>query len=123
MRSCVALALALVACSDPATFRPAKSAREYPAVKDAYRVRTAPEGCPQIGVIHADGNTDPIDDIAKTAARHGGTHYVIASDRDRPETTTTTTGHVMPGGAFVASSSSQTEHNRLVLADVYHCDP
>jgi hypothetical protein len=121
MRSCVAFALALVACSDPAVFRPAKSAREYPAVKDAFRVRHAPDGCDIIGVIHADGNTDPIDDIAKTAAKHGGTHYVIATDRDRPETTTTTTG-VVTRGVVVASSNAQTERNRLVLADVYRCD-
>lgn len=119
MRLWVLASVALVACSDPAEWRPAKSAKDYPATKDAFRVQHAPAECESIGVVHAEG-AGSIDDIAKTAAKHGGTHYVVGLDVDHPEQVTTTTGSTY-GGAFVANSRSETEHHRTVRAEVYRC--
>jgi len=103
-RSCVALALALSACaSDPGTFRPAKGAPEQPPVATAYRVKQVAPECLFLGVVHADG-AYAIDSMAITAARHGGTDYVVAGDDEDerrtqldPDTNelVTTTNHKM----------------------------
>jgi hypothetical protein len=122
-RGMVALSSVIVVggAGDPAEFRPAKSAaREYPAAKDAYRVQEVPGAeCEPIGVVHADG-MDPIEKIAITAARHGGTHYIVRGDFENPEVVTNHQAHRV-GNAMFATSTSRVERNRKLWAQVYRC--
>ena len=128
MHRCSVALLFVAACSsDPGEFRPAKGAHDYPPTRDAYRVPSPPDQCDRIGVIHAEG-INPIEDIATTAARHGGTHYVVSLDRSSKEYTTHTAGTVgrpisRNGPAFATSTSTTTEErHRHLAADVFRCD-
>lgn len=106
----------LYACAgDPAEFRPAKDAASYPSVKNAYRLRERPTECETLGVVVADGEETSIEDVAVTAARHGGTHYFVDSDQ------TQFTGYsgVVAGG--MARLTADT--NRSIRARVYRCAP
>lgn len=105
----------LTAGCDPATFRPSRAAREYSSVEAAYRVKEAPDGCPDIGgVVEARG----VSDIADTAARHGGTHFVIVGDAATATLETTTVGN---SRVAVSSTEIATHHN--MVARVYRCSP
>lgn len=107
-----------VACSEPATFRPAKGVKEFPATKDAYRVNEERDGCFDIGfVIQA----RRVDDIAETAAAHGGTHYMILDDFGGTSVETDTSGSVTRFGAIDAQSSSYAVKHHVYTARVYHC--
>jgi hypothetical protein len=103
-------------CSDPAEFRPAKDATSYAPVRDAYRLPQAPPECIPIGVVHAysDGS---IEDIALTAARHGGTHYVVRTDK------TEITGYsgVAVGSNGFASVNLTADKERTLWAQIYRC--
>jgi hypothetical protein len=116
------VALCLVACaSDPAEFRPAKSARDYPAVKAAYRIHSVDaEACEPIGVVHSDGRY-AIDDIAETAANHGGTHYVVRDDNSSYSYATRGVAMPGPGNTAIVSSSTTPVRHRRVWAQVYRC--
>ncbi len=115
----LAVLVACGGCSDPAEFRPAKGVSDYPATKDAYRIQEPGEDCVSIGVVHADGD-DAIADIAVTAARHGGTHYVVRGDADDPELVSHTVG-TANHGVFVATTRGRVERNRRIWAQVYRC--
>ena len=120
--SAVASFVALAGC-DPAEFRPAKSfADNLPPEKDAFRAhREDVVECPQIGVVHTEGNHGNVYDIAKTVARHGGTHYVVRGDfREDAYDTYGTASHV-GGGMFVGRSRTEVDHMRKVWAEVYRC--
>lgn len=110
----------LCGCAGNATeFRPAKNAGDFPAVKDAYRVPSAPPECESIGTVHAkskDGGT--IEDLAATAARHGGTHYVVRGDRTD---VTGYTGTYVPIAAGITSVGIEEEKTRTMWAVVYRC--
>lgn len=110
--------LLLASCaSDPAEWRPARGVGDLPAAKDAYRIPQAQEGCRSIGVVHAEGST-VLADIATTAARHGGTHFVVRGDvRD---THYETTGLVSSG---VLLASTQAVTDRATWAEVFRCEP
>jgi hypothetical protein len=103
--------LALTACaSDPGTFRPASGAPEQPPVATAYRVKQVAPECLYLGVVHADG-AYAIENMAITAARHGGTEYVVAGD-DKDERRT----QVDPG-----TNELVTTTNHKMWAKVYRC--
>jgi hypothetical protein len=95
---------------DSADFRPAKTARDYPPVTDAFRVREIDPACSSIGVVHGEGE-DAIPRIATTAARHGGTHYVVRGDEVDAYDVTGGVGRVRV-----------VPHRRL-WAEVYRCTP
>lgn len=116
----VVLPFVLAACGDPAQWRPAKTAKEYPSTKAAYRVQRADDTCESIGVVHAEGST-PLDDISTTAARHGGTHYVVRDDRrDYSLETRSTATEVTPGFA-VGRSTTRVREDRATWAEVFRC--
>ena len=108
--------LVLLGCSDPATFRPARGAKDSPSVKNAYRVHGDP-GCDDIGgVVEATS----IDDVAETAANHGGTHYQIMNDFGDASLETETHGGY-GYGAFHAQSTSRVVKHHVFVARVYRC--
>lgn len=78
----------------------------------------APPECVSIGTVHAESSKGGlIADIATTAARHGGTHYVVRSDR------TEVTGY---SGAIVGSNGFgvvelEADKMRRLWAQVYRC--
>lgn len=120
--------LVLVGCSDPAEFRPAKGVKDLSAVTTAYRIKQADldnMGCDELGgVIKAAS----IDDVAVTAANHGGTHYLINDDFGHSTVETDTVGGYsgaigggVSNGAFVASSTSEIVKHHRFVARVYRC--
>lgn len=111
--------LVLVACGDPATWRPARGAKDYPAAKAAYRVERADDGCDSIGVVHAEGSS-VIDDIATTAANHGGTHYVIRDDQ-RDKYLETRGGAVTGNGYALVRATTRVREDRATWAEVFRC--
>ncbi|AKU97551.1 hypothetical protein AKJ09_04215 [Labilithrix luteola] len=107
----------LVGCSGGSLveFRPAKNAKEFPATKAAYRVNEPPF-CDSIGVIHADG-PHPIEEISELAAAHGGTHYIVRSDRSKEHYETT---GFITSGLLVAQTEKVVD--RHVWVQVFRCD-
>lgn len=114
----VALTLGLLACGDPAEFRPAKGAHDMPSVATAYRIQDASEGCPDIGGI-VDARS--VDDVAATAARHGGTHYRILNDFADSSVETNTTA-AKNFGIVHAHSTSREVTRHAYSARVYRCE-
>jgi ABC-type uncharacterized transport system ATPase subunit len=119
MRRTIACLLFVAACGDPANWR-ARDARAYPATKAAYRVEQADEACDRIGVVHAKGS-NVIEDIAETAARHGGTHYVIRDDRHSYSLETRQSATAITPTWAVARSSTTVVDDRATWAEVYRC--
>ncbi len=119
MRSLVLAVALLAGCSsDPAQFRPAKGARDLPSVKDAYRIQEVDPTCDEIGGVIAGRS---VDDVATTAANHGGTHYRILNDFSHQTVETQTTGGYGYGVMHAQSSSEVVKHHSLV-ARVYRCN-
>ena len=103
---------------DPAEFRPAKGVRDLPSVKAAYRVQQAPDGCDDIGgVVEASS----IEDIAVTAANHGGSKFHIINDAGRAVVETETKGGYGYGSFNSNSTSAVVKHHRFI-ARVYRCE-
>lgn len=75
--SVVVAGLALVACSDPASFRPAQGVADLPRTEKAYRIFDVSNDCKAIGDV--EGTT--IQGIATTVANHGGTHFLVTDER------------------------------------------
>lgn len=121
MRWHSALVVVVAACSyDRAEWRPAKSGAEHPAAKDAYRVHRVESECERIGTaIASDGSQ--IESIAETAARHGGTHYVVSGDETETTGYQVQTTAVGNGPVMIASSKVTPEKSRTVTAIVYRC--
>lgn len=116
--SLLALGLVLLGCDD-AEFRPAKNAKEHPAEKDAYRIHDAQEldvGCIKLGVIHTGAREAPLEAIAQTAARHGGTHYIV---RDEQHFVRESYSGTYGNGAF--NMHKNVERTRAMWAEVYRC--
>ncbi len=118
-----ALPLLLVACSyDTAQWQPAVASKEYPAVKDAYRVKSADSMCERIGTVsigEGEGGTH-LQRLAETAARHGGTHYVVDDDHTDRSVTYNTTGTVV-GNTYQGTTRPVVHENRVTSAIVYRC--
>ena len=109
----------LMACgSDPARFRPAKGAGSFPAAKTAYRVEAPSDGCEAIGVVI---EADSIDDIASTAANHGGTHYRVLDDFGGTSIETTGSATHVGWGNYVGRSTSREVKRHWYTAQVYRC--
>lgn len=113
---CWLLLLLLATGCDPAEFRPAKGAREQSSVKEAFRVKDEP-GCPSLGFVREAAS---IEDVASTAARHGGDTYRVIEDFGHTSVETDTVGRY-GAGAFVAQSSSETVSHHRYVAEVYRC--
>ena len=114
MRLLVFLLLGLASCAgDPAEFRPAKNAASYPPVRNAYRLPQVPTECEKLGAVLAEGSETTIEDVAITAARHGGTHYVVGQDRSE------ITGYT--GVAIYGVTSLTPDKHRTIWAQVYRC--
>ena len=124
MRTLLSVTLiTLAACAhDPATFRPAKDARARESVRDAYRVYQPDSACEKIGVVV---DAHDVAAIAKTAANHGATHYVVTNEERDTHYETSGGGYAAPGpggGTFISSSSTTravTERN--LVAHAYVC--
>ena len=117
----VVLLLGVIGCGDPAEFRPAKNAGDLPAVKDAYRVKDVDPSCQPIGVVVEAAS---IDAVARTAARHGGTHYRIANDLGQDELVTDSVVSVAGGRGYatgVGHSRSRVERTHQYVAHVFRC--
>ncbi len=117
-RALIAGALILAGCSDPARFRPAKGVREFPSAKDAYRVQEPKDGCTELGFVI---DADRVEDIAITAARHGGTHYQVLDDFGGSSVETDTTAGRGAFGTIHAHSSSYAVKHHAFTARVYRC--
>ena len=109
--------LALVACSDPADFRPAKGVRDLPSVKEAYRVKEADPAFDSIGFIK---RARSIEDIATTTANNGGTHYRVLDDQQSATVETDFTA-AKTFGVVNGSASSRVEKHHLFTAEAYRC--
>jgi hypothetical protein len=98
----------VAACGDPAEFRPAKGAADMPPVKDAFRVKVAPNECVSLGYVDAQGPSG-LNDIAATAARHGANTFVIHDDNTDERVTSREDGQLV------------TRTNHKLVAEVYRC--
>lgn len=110
----------LAGCGDPAEWRPAKGAESAPATKAAYRVQAAEPECTSLGVAHAEGPA-ALDDIATTAARHGGTHYVVRGDEREEHLETRGAVTHVGGGLVVGRSRTDRVVDRRLWAEVVRC--
>lgn len=113
----LALVLSATACADPARFRPAKNVSARASVPASYRVHEVSDACEPIGVV-VDGAT--IEDVAVTAARHGGTHYRVTSDDSSTSLETTGFGVHDSHSSYSQSTTRALEHHRYA-ARVYVC--
>jgi len=116
-RAFLALIPLLGAGCDPAEFRPAKGVKDLPAAKAAYRVQEDKEGCRELGFVI---KATSIDDIATTAANHGGTHYRILDDFGHAVVETETSGGY-GYGRFSSSSTSEVVKHHNFTARVFSC--
>jgi len=119
-RSGAAALLALVACGDPAEWRPAKNAESFPAAKAAYRVPAAEPECQAIGVVHAEG-ASALEDIATTTARHGGTHYVVRGDEREEHLETRGAVTRVGSGLYVGHATTSRVVDRALWAEAFRC--
>lgn len=94
--------------SDRAAFRPAKGATDQPALKEAFRVKAVTPDCVLLGYVTADGDR-VLEDLAETAARHGGNSYLIVNENRDVRVAT-------PDNNDLVSHT-----NRKMLAEVYRC--
>lgn len=109
--------LFLVACSDPAVFRP-RGGASYPSTPDAYRVQDVGPECTHIGMVV---DAKAISDIAETAANNGGTHYVISNDMQSEETVTNIGMAQTAPGMVMGKARSRREKHHDYVAKVYRC--
>jgi hypothetical protein len=108
-------AISTIGCaSDPARFTPANEAKSYDAVKDAYRVAKVEPECTQIGSVDANRS---LDDVAITAARHGGTHYIVSEDKHE------VTGYTSSGtdAGPLMNIDLAPKKTRTISARIYRC--
>lgn len=123
MRLTVALVL-LAACAahDPATFRPKHAAGAREPVKDAFRVQSPDVGCELIGVVV---DARDVAAIARTAANHGATHYVVTNEERDTHYETSGGAYAAPvlgGGTYVSgSSTTRAVTERSIVAHAYAC--
>ena len=93
--------------------------QEYPpAVDAASRVKQPSDACPgggepiKLGVVRAQGDQgETIVAIAKEAANHGGTHYVVRGD-DK---------HAGVEGSYYGGGHWEAHNTRATWAVVYRC--
>lgn len=116
-RALLTLILVVATGCDPAEFRPAKGVKDLPSAKTAYRVQEDQESCDDIGFVI---KASSVDDIAETAANHGGTHYRVLDDFAHSTVETDTVG-MGRGGVFVANSSSAVVKHHKFTARVFRC--
>lgn len=94
------LLLATVAssCAGPSVWHPVKlsSDAKYPRQPDSYRVPEASRGCDLLGTVDA----ETLETLSAVVAKHGGTHYVVESDRrnetERPDLPITAKAYYCP---------------------------
>ena len=111
------LVLAAAGCGEWAEFRPAKGLNDLPSVDDAYRVHDDMPECREIGYIVRGSS---IDEVARTAASNGGTHYRILDDFGHETVETSSAGTYGRGYYGGHSSSAVAKHHRLT-ARVFRC--
>lgn len=112
----VALAFAvalLVACNDPADWRPAQGVADLPKRENAWRIFTVASDCTAIGTVEGTS----VKDIAITVANHGGTHYLVIDERVLQQYVTApqslAVGYSQTGGSL--------ESTKQVRAEAYVC--
>lgn len=106
------------ACSDPARFRPARGAKDYPSGGEAYRVQAPKEGCEDLGFVV---QAESIADIARTAGNHGGTHYQVLDDFGNTSIETDGVATRVGPATVVGHSSSYAVDHHAYTARVYRC--
>jgi hypothetical protein len=104
-------------CNDPADFKPAKGAADYPSSAVAYRLYSVGSDCTSIGIVE---HATTIPAVATTVANHGGTHYVITDERMIEEVVTS--GQSL-GGAAYAHQTSNRSRTKQYTAEAYRCPP
>jgi hypothetical protein len=116
-----AVVVALLGCGAAVDWSPAHPEnKDYPRVVDtAVRVRHPGDQCTsaqmliKLGVVHADGDEDEvIPAIAREAAEHGGTHYVVEGDK---------TQHDLSGVVYGGYAHLRDDPQRATWAVVYRC--
>jgi len=115
------LPLAAAGCGAAVDWEPiSPDQKDYPEVVDrASRRKHASDGCAEgeepikLGIVHARGEQDEtIPAIAREAASHGGTHYVVGNDNKHDGVEGTAAwGHV------------DLRETRATWAVVYRCAP
>lgn len=114
------VAFATTGCGAAAEWEPiTPDQKDYPAVVDVASRRKHPsDGCAEgdepikLGIVHAKGEEDEtIPAIAKEAASHGGTHYVVEGDKQDGYVATGGYGHI------------DIRATRATWAVVYRCAP
>lgn len=117
---CVAV-VAVLGCGASVDWSPAHpETKDYPQVVEAAsRVHDPAAECSsgqeliKLGVVHADGDEDEvIPAIAKEAAEHGGTHYVVEGDKTR---------HDLSGVIAGNYAHLEDDPKRATWAVVYRC--
>jgi hypothetical protein len=125
MRVWVLLCVALVACDTGAVeWRPAKSAKEYASTDDAYRIHDPDPSCDQLGAVIVSGN-DQLGKVARAAASHGGTHYVVVDEHMTDEYQSNGSGayygNQNAGSVSTSSSTRKVRVTDYTRANVYRC--
>jgi hypothetical protein len=105
----IVAAVTLTACAeDPGEWRPRDASKVYPPERTAFRIHSASElaDCAErIGVVHVNlPPSEAVEGIAKTAAAHGGTHYIIRGDRTSEELVTESHGSAFVVGQAVLTN-------------------
>jgi hypothetical protein len=119
--ACAAV-VALLGCGAAIEWTPAHpDSKDYPrVVETAVRVRHPADQCTsggvpvKLGIVHADGEEDEvIPAIAKEAAEHGGTHYVVGGDK---------TDYELSGVVYGGHVHLRDDSQRFTWAVVYRCE-
>lgn len=92
-------------------------------MKDAYRVQAADPSCESLGFIR---EATKIDDLAKTAANHGATHYRVLDDQQGIAFDTEYSGVSRKVGGVTVMNGTSTSTSRTThqyIAEAYRCSP